>query len=429
MTSEPDTTRSKNPSPLKLRMKSIVIPILLPLLVLLGGGILASSLMESGPKAKRETPARQARLVEVEKIHFSKQHLVIEAMGTVRPAREIDLKPRVAGEIIWVSKELIPGGRFERGQKILQIDSSDYELLVQQRNADFAQAQSKLRLELGQQSIAESEFEMLGESISEGDRDLVLRTPQLESVRAEIEKARSVLQKAKLDLERTRISAPFNAIVKTRGVNLGDIVSISTSLATLVGTDEYWIEVLVPVDQLRWIQIPSLNGKGSGSRVKIHNESGWGRDGYKIGNVIRLASDLEEEGRMARIIVSVPDPFHHRSTSIDGAHLLIGSYVRVEIEGTDLEKAAAIDRTLLRDGDYVWIMGSESTLKIRPVKVAFRGRGQVYVTEGIHEGERLITTDLAAPLEGMPLRIQSEEIPGKSSPQPLKNHIKPKEKP
>lgn len=391
------------------RIVTMILGGLLPVLVLAGGGWIAVALMESGPKARREPPPRLARLVEVEPVRFSKQPVILKAMGTVQPARKIDLQPRIVGEVVWVSREFVPGGRFSRGQKILQIDPSDYELAVEQREADLAQAQSNLRLELGQQSIAEKEYELLGESIKEEDRDLVLRTPQLESVRAELQKTRSVLDQARLELERTQVKSPFDAIVISREVDLGEYVTAATHLATLVGTNEYWVEALVPVDELRWIELPNSKNRETGASVKVYTDQTGGHQAYRSGQVIRIAGDLEEEGRMARLLISIPDPLEPREDTAN-TPLLIGAYVRVEIDGEEIESAAAIDRRFLRDGDYVWLMNSDKALEIRPVTVAYRGRDYVLVIGGVEEGDRIVRTDLAAPVDGMPLRTQDSLV-------------------
>ena len=383
--------------------------LLIPIVVLICGALLAGVLFQTGPKAKRKPLVRLARLVQIQEVHFSNQPVLIQAMGNVQPARKIDLQPRVSGEVIQVNDQLVPGGLFLKGQTILQIDPTDYALVVRQRTSETAQAKSQLRLELGQQSIAQREYELLGEKIRDEDRDLVLRKPQLESAKAMIETHQAALDKALLDLERTTVKSPFNAIIQTREVDIGALVTNSTNIATLVGTDQYWIEVPVPVDTLQWIRVPNSTSK-KGSSVQIYNDAAWGKGKYKAGFVDRLASDLEDQGRMARLFISVPDPLGLK-TKLSPTPLLLRSYVRVEIEGKELESVAAIDRNLLRDGDKVWIMDNENKLEIRSVEISFRGREQVMVTGGLREGERLITTHLSAPVQGMPLRTSPPTAP------------------
>lgn len=398
-----DMTTASGQDPEDQRRRSIrfLVRAGLPLVVLVAGGALAIALVETGPKAERKPPTRQARLVDVQSVRFSRQRTVMYAMGTVHPAREVELRPRVTGEIIAISDEFVPGGRFLKGETVLQIDPTDYELAVEQRESEVAEAQSTLALELGQQSIAKREYELLGETIADEDRALVLRQPQLESVRANLKTAQAALQQAKLNLDRTTVRAPFNAVVRTRGVNVGMQATTLTPLATLVGADQYWVEVTLPVDQLQWIEIP-------GSTVRVFNEAAWGEKRYREGRVIRLLSDLEEEGRMARLLVAVDDPLALKPERAGQPQLLLGDYVRAELAGIELDSVAAVNRRLFHEGDQVWVMNDKDELEIRPVAIAFRGRDQLFVSEGLRHGERLVTTDLPSPVEGMPLRTQDE---------------------
>jgi len=381
---------------------------LAPAFMLLAGVVVAVVLLQSGPSAKREPPPRQARLVEIQPVVTGNARTRIDAMGTVVPAESVALQPQVEGAVVFVSDELEPGGLLHAGDELLRIDPRDYELAVLQRESEVAQAQSLLRLEQGQQSIAKREFELLGESMQDDDRDLVLRKPQLESVRAQLALARASLEKANLDLQRSQVRAPFNAIVESADVDVGARVTTASTLATLVGTDTCWLEVSVPVRDLQWISIPRGDGV-TGSGVRISNRAAWGEEGWREGRVIRLASDLGRDGRMARLIVEVDDPFTLRPENSGKPVLLMNSYVSVAIEGRELEQVATIDRQHLHDGDRLWIMGDDDALEIRKVDIAFRGQDQVLVTAGVKAGERLVVTDLAAPVAGMPLRSMQDD--------------------
>ncbi|MEN8763645.1 MAG: efflux RND transporter periplasmic adaptor subunit [Thiogranum sp.] len=381
---------------------------LAPVITLLVGVLAAMALMQSGPSAKREPPPRQARLVETQPVVIGSARTRVDAMGTVVPAESVTLQAQVGGEIVFVNDELEPGGLFRSGDELLRVDPRDYELAILQRESEVAQAQSTLRLEQGQQAIAKREFEILNESMQEDDRDLVLRKPQLESVRAQLALARASLEKAKLDLQRTRVRAPFNAIVESKAVDIGARVTTANTLAILVGTDTCWVEVSVPVMQLRWISIPR-GSASEGSQVRISNPAAWGTGAYREGRVIRLAGELEEEGRMARLIVEVDDPFTLKPENSDKPVMLMGSYVGVEIEGRPLEQVATIAREYVRDGDRLWIMGADAALEIRQVDIVFRGHDEVFVADGVRAGENLVVTDLAAPVAGMPLRRKDDD--------------------
>lgn len=382
----------------------------LPLLVLLIALVLAVVLVQTAPKATRDPVPSQARLVEVRPVTVSDVVTEIEAMGTVIPALEVVLHPQVSGEVLSISDELVPGGRFRKGDELLRIDPADYELAVRQRDSERAQAQSNVSIERGQQVIARREFELLGEPTGGDDSALMLRRPQLAAVQASLAMAEAALERARLDLSRTRIRAPFNAIVQSREVNTGARVTPVSTLATLVGTDRYWLELAVPVDQLRWLQIPGVTGS-TGSAVRIYNETAWGAERFRRGRVIRLAGDLEPESRMARVLVAVDDPLALQTDAGAVPVLLLNSYARAIIEGQTLSGVVRLDRSLLRDQDRVWVLGEDGRLQIRRVTVAFRGLDSVLVSAGLSAGDQVVVTDLTVPVDGMPLRRATSPSP------------------
>ena len=388
--------------------KANLLRLLMPVIVVIISASVAVWMMQSGPKAKPRAKTRNAVLVDVRPIELGPQTTTVRVMGTVKPQREVALKPRVSGEIIKVGDNLIPGGRFNKGEELLAIDPIDYQLVVRQLASEVARVESDTQVELGRQRVALKEYELLGESVSEVEKTLMLREPQLENNRALLEGARARLEQAQLDLKRTSVRAPFNAVVMSREVNLGTRVSPSTTLATLVGSDSYWVEAPIPASQLQWISI-SQEDNDSDSPVRIYDSVAWGPNRSRSGQLVGLTAMVEENGRMAKLLAEIPDPLSLQPTSSEQPKLLLGSYVRVEIEGKLLPKAAAIERDLIRNGDQLWIMDEEGRLDIRTVEIAFRGQDQVLVTGGVSHGEKLITTNLPSPVQDMTLRLQETE--------------------
>jgi RND family efflux transporter MFP subunit len=386
-----------------LRWLGLLFRVLLLLAVLAAGGGVSFYWLTRTPKAHRRPPQPQATLVEVRPVSPRTHTVVVRPLGTVIPARTIQLASQVSGRIVHVSPELIPGGRFSAGEKILQIEPKDYELAVRQRASDLAKERSALKVEMGQQSVARRECELLGEEIKPEDEELVLRKPQLATAQAAVEAADAVLQQAQLDLKRTDVLAPFNAMIRSRTVDLGSQVSVGTALASLVGTDKYWVQVSIPVDELRWVDVPGP-GRTDGSPARVYCEPAWGPDAFRAGTVERLMAELEPQGKMARLLVAVQDPLELSSDTGQRYPLILGSYVRVEIRGRDLPNVVRVPRTALRDGRCVWVMRPDRTLDIRQVKTVWSGNEHVYVTDGLSEGDLLITSDLGAPVQGMALR-------------------------
>jgi len=375
----------------------------LPAVVVLIGILLTAWLMATGPQAKKRPRERQAALVEVRAVQVGTEPTHVSAMGTVVPSREVQLTPQVSGRIVNLNPEFQPGGQLRAGERLVQIDPSDYRLAVDQLRGEVAQAESELRLEEGNQLVARKEFELFGEQVSPEEQELMLRQPQLGTLQAAVVAARARLEQARLDLERTAVSVPFNALVVSRDVDLGANVAASTVIGRLVDQDAFWVEVAVPVRQLRWIEIPRHNGD-QGAVVRVFDEAAWGEGRSREGRVIRLAASLEAQGRLARLLVEVPDPLARRPENRGQPRMLLDAFVRVEIDGRPLEQVAVLSREELRDGDTAWVMNGDGKLEIRELEIPFRGERQVLVAGGLAAGDRLVTSNLATPVAGMALR-------------------------
>ena len=380
----------------------IYLSIVLSIAVLAAGVVGTAYIGKNAPKARKRPPEKMTPLVQVSSVHPDTHKVVVAAMGTVIPAREIILESRVAGEIVAIHPEFTVGGFLDKGSEILRIDPEDYQLAVTLAQAKIKDSESVLKVVQEEAAASEEEWRLLYKANPQGYKipALVAKKPQLEAAKAKLAADGADLQKAKLNLARTRIRAPFNAIVRAKQVDIGSQVSSQEHLAELVGTDTYWIRASVPIDRLSWILIPG-NPAGSGARVRISY-----RNGYELaGTVIKLLGDLETEGRMARILVEVQDPLGLKIKGKYQLPLLIGEYVRIEIEGRELQNVYRIPRSALRDDSNIWIASDDGRLEIRSVKTLWRDAQTVVLAEGLEPNSRLIVSDLAVPVNGMPVKV------------------------
>jgi len=377
------------------------------IIVLIAGVIIAVLLVASRPEPEMKRKKTRATLVQVMEAQPRQEQIKVLARGTVIPAQELQLSAEVSGRITKVNPKLVPGGYLKKGDLIAKIDNRDYNAVVSQRRAQFKEAETNFKIEEGRQEIARREWEIMNKSlgVSGSSSDLALRKPQLENAKAAVKSARSALYQARLNRGRTVIKAPFNAIVRKKSVDVGQVVTQQTSLATLIGADRYWVQVSVPVSRISLVNLPDSEGEGGARATITHNA-----DGVVVirkGEVIRLLGDLETSGRMARLLISIDDPLGLNSEE-KGLPLLINAYVRVEIEGRGVNDVFVIPRTAIREGDRIWIMDESNRLKVRPVNIIWRRVEDVLIKDGISAGERIITSGIPTPIPGMALRTQGE---------------------
>lgn len=399
MSLEWESESNESPGRNKVMSTSVICAAILALTV----GIIFAIRSTEPTAQKGDVTRRSAALVEVIEATRGEFHPEVVVLGTVQAARDIELSPRVAGEVVHLANSFEPGGLVERGTTVVTLDPTDYRNALAMRESELRQAQATLVIEQGRRTVAEREFALLEEPIDEANRALVLREPQIESAKARVDAALTAVEQAKLHLQRTEIRAPFDAQVLTRDVDLGSQTAPGDRLARLVGVDEAWVIATLPMRNLSRVR---FQNKGDpGSRVRVRDRTAWEPGLFRTGRLSRLIGTVDEQTRLARVLVTIDDPLARET---EAPPFLLGTVVEVRIEGKVLENVVRLNREWIREEDTVWVF-TDGKLEIRDVRVAFRDADYAYVAEGLVGGEFIVTTHLATASEGIELRLEKGE--------------------
>jgi len=354
-------------------------------------------------KFKRRPAVKTAPVVDIMEVNPGRATALIRAMGTVQPDREVVVKSQVAGTVIRVAQEFVRGGLIPKGQPMVQIDPADYTLAVNKAQSALARARADFEIEKGQQQIAKEELRLMAAMSPDGVKEtsLVLRKPQLEQAGAAVASAQSDLDAARLDLERTRIIAPFHALVLSKEVDAGAMAAVQGTLATLVDVTCFQVEVQVPLDRLDRIRVHETNG----SHVRIRSLYA-GREWE--GRAVRITGAVTEQSRMAGVIIRVNDPLG-LGPAKGRAAMLLDDHVEAVIEGEIFDNVFSLPRNLIREDSGLWIY-HDGHLEIRKVAPVWIENDRVFIRSGLFPGDLVICSDLSAPVPGMALTLALGEV-------------------
>lgn len=374
--------------------------------ILVAAALLVFFIFSTEPTAKSEGATKEtAMLVSVEKVEGGTFTPEFITTGTVQAVEDIRLSAQVSGEVIQRMPEFVPGGLVKKGDILLKINPADYRNQLALRKSELSQTKTDMQIEMGRQNIAEQDLALIGgDTLSEKQKSLVLRQPQLEAIKAQVQSAQAAVNQAQLNLQRTTITAPFDAQVITQNVSLGSQVAVGDNLGRLVGIDEYWVQVSLPVKNLKWLHFPE-NDEERGAPVKIKNTSSWDVNEYRTGYLYRQVGALNRQTRLARIFIKVPDPLGNNSAD-NRPKLIIDDFVEAYIQGEPIENVVKLNRDYLRNNETVWVMEDEK-LTIREVQIKLIDANFVYITEGLNEGEQVVTTNISTVTNGVRLRIEN----------------------
>jgi len=241
----------------------------------LASGLIGSpSTSENGAAEARSTTMR----VSVRPSVAVEMPRTIVASARTEPDRAIELRAETEGRVVAIKAER--GSYVEEGDTIAELDMRDREArldeadaLIRQRELEF-EAAERLR---GQQFMSEAE---------------------LAAAEAQLVSARASRERIALEIEHTNMTAPFDAVVYDRQIEIGDYVKVGDPIADLVDTDP-----LIVVGNVNEREVEGL-AVGSVGTARVLG-------GREIQGTIRyLAPVADESTRSFRIELAIPNPDH-----------------------------------------------------------------------------------------------------------------------
>ena len=366
-------------------------PVLRKFVVIPGILIAAFALMAVLSQFKPEPPKRENEnldlLVETLTLELSTESFRIDSQGTVRPRTQTVLSAEVSGSIVSISPKFIAGGVFEQGEVLMRIDPTNYtvavdkgEALVAQRQIEFDGA-AKLR---SQGYRAESEFASAAAALASAKADLV---------------------NAQRNLERTYIRLPYAGMVLSKGTDLGQFVSPGTQIGVTFATDIAEVRLPLTDQDLAFVDLPKVadttSAEGSTAPTVTLTATQKGEQVQWEARLVRSEGVVDERSRVTYAVAQLNDPYQLHG---DGNVLPIGTFVAAEIAGSSAFDVIRIPRAALRGAEQVLIVDDENKIEIRTVTVLRSDQGFAYVGGGVSPGDRITTTAIEAPTNGMSVR-------------------------
>jgi RND family efflux transporter MFP subunit len=365
----------------------------LPVIVLVAAAAIGRAMIVNKPDAPRLSPPKPVLSVDAIRVERGSFDVVITSEGTVRPRTESTLIPEVAGRVIEISGDFREGGFFEQGDVLLRIEPRDYQLALATAKAQVAEAKAALA------EVVKNDWEQLGKTAP----DLGLRKPQIAAAEAALLSARSQLERATVDLERTVIRAPYAGRVLEQSADVGQFVSVGSTLARVYAID--YVEIRLPLGtrELEFVDLPEqFRGDDEMTRpveTPVIIEADIGRATYRWeGRLVRVGGAIDTQSRQLFVVAQVDDP---QARGPRGRPpLRIGQFVRARIQGRTLEDVVVLPREALREGGEVLIVDAESRLQRRPVSIAWRDGEVAVITEGLDDGDVVTLTSLSIAASG-----------------------------
>lgn len=335
--------------------------------------------------------------VEIVNVVAADHTVKIFTQGVVESARETMLAAEVGGRVIKISPAFKQGGVVKKGERLLQIDPSDYRTALAAAEVQRTEMELALELEKARVQQAKLDWEKLG-SGSEPLNPLVLRAPYLAAAEANAASAIEASAKARRDVERTEIIAPFDAGLRSANAEVGAVVTPGSTVAELYASSDLEVRLPLSLEDFGFLA-RNADGKVSG-KIILKGKIG-GQEYVWYAETARVDPEIDRSTLSAHIAVKV-------LPAIGTAFPLppVGLFVDAEIFGKTLADIIEIPRRALLENKRAIVVMEDDKIAFRELTVPRLTRHTALVSEGLKAGDRVVLTRLSAPVAGMEVEIE-----------------------
>jgi RND family efflux transporter MFP subunit len=385
----------------------LTLQILLPVMTIVGGSFLANWIINNKAAPLVQAVANDGPLVRVQVATLSNEQLDVIARGSVEALRTVDLAAEVGGRIIKTHPALRAGGTFTPNDVLVEIDATDYELLITQKMAAVARAELRLMQEQAEAAAAVRAWEQI-EGNAPIDR-LARREPQIRDAKLAVASAQAQQKRAETDVRRTRVQLPFSGRVRSVHADIGQTVQRGQRLAVALDTSELEVRLPIPLRETAFVDLPLGDRTDDGPKVEITADFAGAPCTWQ-GSIVRIEGEIDRRTRQLTAIARV-------TRTADSQPLLVGMFVEARILGREVQDVFRVPSSALHSGDHIWIVEAVEDDTADNIKTTYRLRDRVVTVlrterdhailkDGLQAGEQVCLSSLQAPVDGMKVRIR-----------------------
>lgn len=325
--------------------------------------------------------------------------LYLKALGTVTATNTINVRSRVAGELVRVNFQ--EGQKVKAGDLLAEIDPRSYQIALQQ--AEGTLAQNVALLKNAQIDLARYKGLYAEDSIAKQTLDT--QAALVEQYQGTVKTNQAAVGDAKLNLEFSKIRAPISGRLGLRQLDVGNLVAANdtTALVVITQTQPITVAFTLPEAQLSAV----LARYRSGAKLAVE---AWDRGDLKQ-QAVGVLSSLDNQIDTTTGTLKFKARFENQDEV-----LFPNQFVNVRVLADTLKDVVLAPSAAIQfgtEGSFVYVMDGDKKVRIRKLKVGASNGEHTVVVEGLAKGERVVLEGTDRLRDGSDVDVvnDSSEVP------------------
>ena len=343
-----------------------------------GTALLASALaLASGACAKKNNapPQRPPVVVRLAPAVKMDTPIIIAAYGTLQDRENVEIVPQVSGQLLEILVQ--EGAVVTNGQPLFVIDSRDYKMRVEQ--AEGMVAVDRSNLELARSTLQRNQ-PLLDKHLISPDTFDTIKT-KVAALESQLKMDEAALEQARLNLSRCTVLSPLTGFCSKRFVDAGNLVAAgATRLTNIRSHNPLRLECSISEQYL-----PAIRNAMAAGPVALAVAPRGDTNSYP-GTLTFVDNAVNSLSGTILLRGDVPNP---------ALKLWANQFADIGIIAGQVSGAIMIPESTVqfgKNGSYLYSVDKDGKAVFRMVKTGIRYHDLIQITEGLGEGESVVTT-------------------------------------
>jgi multidrug efflux system membrane fusion protein len=364
-------------------------PFLMITLAAIAGGIFWTATQGEKPVAAQQAPS--AIPVQTETIAPKSTKITMTGLGTVTAWKTVNITPQVSGRIVQLPFR--EGGNVHQGDVLVRIDPRPFQAALDQAKAKRAQDEANL---VALQKNFTRDETLLTKGGYATQQTVDNERAQVQASNAAILGDQATIEAAQLNLDYASLAAPFTGVMSLRNLDVGNLVTPSTNIATLTEIEPIAVNFTLPQADLTELQTAALQGK---PQTFAYDQSG--KTLLAQGQLEVINNQVDQTSGTIKLKARFDNKEHR---------LWPGAFVQTEVVTRVEQNAMVVASAAVQrgpNGPYVWLVSPNQTVHLQPIQIDTIQGNQSVCASGLKAGDKVVVAGQYRLTEGVRVAEQS----------------------